>query len=443
MCNCTPHVFLAHVLGLALGLMFIADLARRGAPQRILWAAAGLASLVMAVFVFHVTRGFHFSDFIKAYWAGGQAALQGRDAIVDLYRHGIESFVNIPIVAYLFAPLALLPPVPAALVLTVIGLAALAFTWCSLKNAAHLDDKGSATLLFLFAAFGPLIYSIREGNTSHIVLALIAWAFLLTRERRELLAGAALGVAAIIKLPLLLFGVYYALRGRWNVVLGGSLVVGATALLSLLVFGWEPHITWYQSSIQPYARDPMPALNVQSVASALARLELGGGAALDWTPYRLSPLSQLIATAATLLLLAAAAASALVPRPSTARLTPRETAHEVEFLIVLMLACIASPLSWSHYYAWMLMPIAFFVGRTPHFPTAIPARVAGWAAIVLAAAPMTLLELNNPLLQELNTRFGTSRLLLGGLLILGLLIWSRWHMNLSAAPDGRRAPSTP
>ena len=33
----------------------------------------------------------------------------------------------------------------------------------------------------------------------------------------------------------------------------------------------------------------------------------------------------------------------------------------MEYLIVLVLACISSPLSWSHYYAWMLLPIAFLL----------------------------------------------------------------------------------
>ncbi len=435
MCSCTPHLFLAHALGLGLGVMFIAELVRRGTPNRLFWTAVGLQSLVMAVVVFHTTRGHYFSDFIKAYWPGGQAALKGREEVVDLYRQGIESFVNIPIIAYLFAPFALLPPLPAALVMTLPGLVAAFIAWRLLGDAAHLDRKTQAVLLFLYSAFGPLLYSIREGNTSHIVLALVVWAFLLLRERRDFLAGAALAAAALIKLPLMLFGIYYALRGRWSVVFGGGVVVGTAALLSLLVFGWDAHVVWYELSVRPYARDPLPALNVQSIAGALARMELGPGSPLDWSPHQLSAPLQIIASGSTFLLLAMAAASALAPRPSTAEPVSRDIPQEVEFLIVLMLACIISPLSWSHYYVWMLMPVAFFVGRTPHFSSTVPVRALGWVAIVLAAGPITLLSFSNTLLEELAARLGSSRLLFGGLAILGLLIWSRWQMQHSTTKD--------
>lgn len=431
MCSCTSQVLLAHLLGLGLGVMFIADLARRNAPDRLFWGAVAGASLLMAAFVFQVSEPLaRFDDFTTVYWIAGSAALQGTDAVAALFGDGVTGFVNIPILAYLFAPFALFPPLPAALLFTGLGILATLFSWRALTHAAELDRHGAALLLFLFAAFGPLLYSLREGNTSHFVLALVAWAFLLVRERKDLAAGALLGAAALIKLPLLLFGVYFALRGRWLVAAGGASVVAAVGLASLAVFGWDSHVQWYETSIAPFARNPIPALNVQSIAGALARLELGPSSVLDWTPHELSPEFRLVASLLTLVVVALAAASAVAPRPKTAQPVSRGVAHETEYLIVLMLACIVSTLSWSHYYTWALMPIAFFVGRTPHFPAALPARVMGWIAIALAAAPMAHLSFGNAMLEELNARLGTSRLLAGGLILLGLLVWSRWRMRV-------------
>lgn len=430
MCSCAPHIFLAHALGLGLGLMAIAEWRRQALRADVFWLVTGMMSLVMAIMVFHVTRGHYFYDFTKAYWPAGEAAWQGRDAVIALYQKGVEGFVNIPILAYLFAPFALIPPIPAALLLTVFGVVGIVFAWAGLSAAANLDAERRAKLMFVFASFGPLIYSVREGNTSHLVLTLIVFAFLLLRQQRDILAGALLGAAALIKLPLMLFGIYFVLRGRWNAVIGGGSMVGSTVLLSLLVFGWPAHLSWYELSVQPHARDPIPALNVQSIAGALARLELGGQSPLDWTSHQLSAPLQTAATASTLLLLSLAVASALAPRRASARMASKDVAVELEFLIVLMLACIISPLSWSHYYSWMLMPIAFFIGRTAHFSAAPAVRVMGWIAIVLAAAPVTLLWFNNPHLQEIASRAGASQLLIGGLLLLTLLIWSRWQLKL-------------
>ena len=53
-----------------------------------------------------------FSDFFKAYYSAGEAVLD--DEVAALYREGAEvTFVNMPIMAVLFAPLARLDDVGA------------------------------------------------------------------------------------------------------------------------------------------------------------------------------------------------------------------------------------------------------------------------------------------------------------------------------------------
>jgi hypothetical protein len=430
MCSCTHLVFLAHLLGLAAGVMFIRELVRLRVPAWMLAAGTGAAALVMAAFVFHVSNPLqYFADFHKAYWPAGAAIWNGPGALEQVLRAGAFGFVNMPVVAYLFAPFGLLPPHVSALVFLVLSVATTIVAWRLLVGAAGLDESAKWTLAFLIAAFGPLLYSIREGNTTHMVLALLVWAFLLLRERRDLAAGAVLGFAALIKLPLLLFGIYYMLRGRWQVVAGGAGLLGLASLFSLAIFGWDMHVFWYETCIKPYAEAPIGALNVQSIAGALLRLEYGPQFILDWERHQLSPALRIIASASTFVLLGLAAAAALAPRPRASRLVARETAEELEFLIVLMLACIASPLTWSHYYTWMLMPAAFFIGRTPHFPPGPVVRVVGWGAIVLASIPVTLWMPGNPLVAEIYARLVVSQLLFGGLVMLGLLMWSRWTMR--------------
>src|SRR5690606_40034207 len=88
---------------------------------------------------------------------------------------------------------------------------------------------------------------------------------------RQVRAGALLGAAALFKLPLLVFGVYFAVRGRVRAALGGGLVVGGAVGLSILVFGWDAHVVWHERFVAHAADHPVSAFNVQSVPALVAR----------------------------------------------------------------------------------------------------------------------------------------------------------------------------
>ena len=57
------------------------------------------------------------------------------------------------------------------------------------------------------------------------------------------------GLAATIKLPLLLIGAYFVVRRRWMIVAGGGTAIAIAALLSLAAFGIDDHIRWYNDTI--------------------------------------------------------------------------------------------------------------------------------------------------------------------------------------------------
>ena len=80
-----------------------------------------------------------FSDFFKAYYMAGETVLT--DEVASLYREGAEvTFVNMPILAFLFAPLARLDDVDAGWIFLALGFTAALASW--------------ALLLFLVAAAG-------------------------------------------------------------------------------------------------------------------------------------------------------------------------------------------------------------------------------------------------------------------------------------------------
>src|SRR5262249_40563334 len=150
-----------------------------------------------------------------------------------LYREGTEvTFVNMPILAYLFAPLARLDDADAGWIFLALGLTAALVSWTLLARIGRCR-AGGAALAFVFLINGPLVNSLREGTPTHFLLLLLALALLLWRAGWDFGAGLVLGFCALFKLPLLLFGGYFLLRRRWRILAGGATMAAIVIGLSL------------------------------------------------------------------------------------------------------------------------------------------------------------------------------------------------------------------
>jgi hypothetical protein len=407
-----------------------------------------LLSAAVAAFVFWMSEPLPetpvlFTDFRRAYYPAGQAVLEGPQALTPLIERGVHGFVNLPIVAYLFAPFGALPVKWAARLYFVMGLGATLIAWALLARAANLDGRERSTLFFLFAVNGPLINSFKEGNTSHILLLPVVAAFLLLRGNRQVLAGVLLGLCALIKLPFLIFAPYLVLRRYWQAAAGMALVVGGGGLLSVALFGWELNQRWFELCVVPFSSNPIAAFNVQSIPGFLARLWTGPDLLYTWMPLPAEPLQRMIGSAlSALLLLAAVLACLRRPQERNGASSAEPQAwRALEYGIVVTLAVIASPLSWSHYYCWLLFPIAFFLRRDfPLAPEGL-SRVLGWAALVLVSQAVVFLKVSDPVLAGLYAKVMVSSMLLGGLLWFGLLVVARARLTAGAvaAKDLQRA----
>ena len=293
--------------------------------------------------------------------------------------------------------------------------------------------------LALVAVFGPLWYSFGEGNTTHMVLLLLLVAMLACKRRRDFAAGALLGIAAVIKLPLLLFGVYYAARGRWRVVAGGATVLLLAGAVSLLMFGWPLHQLWHKRCIAPFTSRPMPAYNVQSIDGFLARLHHGPLLLRDWDPVKLSRPARVASKLAALALFAVAAIA--IARAQHAPPLPWRAVEPLDpdaeallfcpllFCLVLALALTTSPLTWTHYHLYLLLPLALWLsGRM--VPTLPPPHGHGlWlAAALLTSLPAVIIEPEaTSRLAAITSRTVVSLHLLGALLCFLAIVMSRPH----------------
>lgn len=391
------------------------------------WLLVAAAALILAAAILLVGQPrLVFADYRIAYYPAGSAILHGI-SLRPLIERGVTGFVNLPIIAWVFAPLALLPIAVSAGAFLLCGLAALALACVLLIRVAGLTGWRRGLFVFLFAINGPLLYSVKEGNTSHIVLACLVGGLVLMRSGRHGLAGMLLALAALTKLPLLLFGLYFVGRRNWSAAAGFAITLLAATSLSLIAFGVAIHAVWFDVAVRQFSGHSLAAFNVQSIQSFVLRLRTPGPALFDWNLLQLSRVEMLVCTllAPGLYLATAIICVRNMQAPSTSLSEASPSPVDLEFMLVLCLALLTSPLSWTHYYAWMLIPIAFFIGG--RFTAGSFRNGASWPLLACVVATLLVsipvIFPTGPASQAtaFQERIGTSTYLFGGILWFSII----------------------
>jgi hypothetical protein len=399
---------------------------KRGLPRWAVGAVNAAMAAAAALVLVHVTEPPEWlGDFRKAYYSAGQ--LVRRDPVA-MYAPDRLAFVNLPVVAYCFTPFTHFWIRPARYLFMALGLAVCALAWALLTRAARASGWRALALAGLFVFFGPLYYSLREGNLTHFALLAVAGALLCMETRRDLALGACLAAAGLMKPPLLLLAGCFVLRRRWRVVAGCVVPLLLVTAASVALVGMPAHRAWLDRCIFPYASRPMTEYNVQSLNAVLARLLTPATPEGEWRPVDPGGTFR----ALHLLLLAAVAG---LPVLACLRREGPEAAgtQRLEFCMALCLAVLVSPVSWTHYYLLLLAPAALCLGQR------LP--LTRWDAWCIAAA-MVLMA---PPVVDLSAVVGPGRLLVshywaGGVLLLGSLSVARWRAGAAPAvvPLARR-----
>jgi alpha-1,2-mannosyltransferase len=436
--------YCAHLIATLLGIGAVYRWSGRHRLPK--WAPALLfaGALVFEAVMFRVSfPSSAFFDFTECYLPAGAAVLHyDIAALRELYVRDVQGFVNLPVVAYLFAPFALLGPRLGVALYTGIGVGLTVAAWALLVRVARLGTREAWMLAVLFLANGPLLNGLKLGNTSHIILFILVAGLTLLRAGRSGAAGALLGAAAVLKPALLLFGIFFVLRRDVRGTLGFSAVCAASALLSLLVFGWAFNLFWFNTSILQFSHQWFPTFSVQSIPGFLLRLRTEPDLLTSFHPVAQTSGERLAANVLIALLYVTGAAACVVGtlRAKAGDAADADRRRDLQYLLVICLAVVSSPLSWSHYYGWLLMPTAFFLGLLAHRPRARMTRWLGWTAIALLT-PLVMwpTTLSSPSLMVAYQSLIESHLLLGGLIWFGLIAW--WLAGISVeAPRNAWAP---
>jgi len=232
---------------------------------------------------------------------------------------------------------------------------------------------------------------------------------------RERLAGALLGAAALIKPPLALFLPYLALRQRYAAALTMAGVAAGVVGLSIAIYGLPLHLFWVREFVIGHGGSPVGAYNVQSVNGFLAHL-MTRGHLRDWYPIPMGAAFRAASLAITgIIVLLVFLVCWRSGRPRSA------AAWYAEMTAVLTLAIVIAPISWTHYYLLLIIPMAAMIGgaRLP-----LPRReqaVAMAVSAVLISLPVVIVPVPGRIPSALYARVAISHYFYGGLVLLAVL----------------------
>jgi hypothetical protein len=370
-------------------------------------------------------------DFFNAYYPAGRLIIENPEKLYSFSESIILGFVNLPILALLFTPFTWFEKSVAGNLFTGLGVVSVVlFGWWLIKIA---DLRGLKRLVFiaLLVANTPIYYSIWLGNSTHMVFLFVIATFVCLQAKRDALSGICLAGAGLLKPPLLFLLLYIVVRKRFKAVIGCVVGLGVMFGLSVLFFGFNLNVGWFQECILKFSGQIVTAYNSQSVDSFLIRLMsdapidswdlvVGDGIFKFWRYLLLA-------------MLIGGTVLTVLRRPAT-------KSHDVEGLeysIFLTLTLVISPISWTHYYLFLLLPIALYLGGKLQIPRTPALQMMLLLSIFLVITPnVTQIPFQNPWLVAVVRYFWVSHFFFGGLILLGVLLTSHWRLdNLADAPN--------
>jgi hypothetical protein len=395
--------------------------------RRRLWLLS-LAALVGSVGVYLGCVRVYIKnwDYLNGYYHAGRLVLEG--AAQQFYHRDTPGkaagFVNMPIISLLYVPLALLSPRVSVLVNGALGVAVAALTLHLLVR--HTSARTRTLVAILFLSSGPLWYSITMGNVAHFLLLPMYGVFVLSARRRDVLLGMLLALMVIIKPYLLILVAYFTLRRRFRIIASFLMTGVAVFAASVAIFGIALNAEWLHF-LQRMSGGPLSGYNNQSLNGFLVRLlevpDLFGDA--PQVPTAVFRAAKLVVMAAVL-----GALGWVFVRVKP----PQSRAEEwLEIAIVLTLGTITAPISWTYYYALLLIPVALYARGDLPLP-----RVRGSWPMVLAVAlimPPVQSAYSGGLRKVLYERLVISHYFLGGMLLFWVLLCARLLAERARMPD--------
>jgi arabinofuranan 3-O-arabinosyltransferase len=148
-----------------------------------------------------------------------------------------------PIHAFVYYPLALLPPRPAYRAQQLAGVALILLAGLAVQQLSRgrIWWPVAVTLLALFPGY---LDSLRLGQNAQLTLTILLWGWVLVARGRPGWGGVVWGLLAFKPVWALAFFLVPLLTGRWRTCLAMLATAAALALATLPFVGWQTWLDW-------------------------------------------------------------------------------------------------------------------------------------------------------------------------------------------------------
>jgi alpha-1,2-mannosyltransferase len=326
---------------------------------RVHWVV--ISALFLLVGLRAVSQAAFFSseatDF-TVYFSAADALTRGQDPYSIVSARGWH-FISPVATAVLFTPLT---QFPTAIASAIWYLLSIGFLGATIVLALDLlvpnkdsDVRTRTWIIALLVLAGPMIVTLSRGQWSLLIGFLITLGWWLYEKDRLFFSGFCFGFAAALKVLPIVFAFYLIVKRRW-IALGGfitALVIGAVVMPGIFV-KWSEiprlHEEWFRLVLYPALTNTHNTVYGELLNPALKRNQ-----SFAAVVFRTANPSIWIRTACTLLLDASVAVIAAMTLWHN-RIGRNTAVDAAEVGVVTCLMLFVSPVTWSHYYAELLLP---------------------------------------------------------------------------------------
>jgi len=346
-------------------------------------------------------------------------------------------WVYLPAYIWIFRPLAGLSfPVAARVWLAVNALLSLACVWLlwdarrSPASTGPLAVWRLAWFAFLGLTFQPMLSSLWHGQVTTLIFLCFCLSYWLLHHHRPFVAGLALGLIVPFKFYPALFVFYFLWRRQWRVVAGALVGSVGVLVVSLLTVGWEGNLAYFQVVLSELHRGGIPAFNNQSISGFLLHTFTRGDV-FAWLDVNVPAWLTVLRFGLMLALLGAVLW--VMRRPPKATSDPTQ-AQDLDLALVVFVMLLASPITWYHYYLWLLIPL-FVLFDHLLFSAESHTRQIIWLAVAYGLVVVQGIVVLQPLAAHALQEVWLLRLLLsqsffGAVLLMLLTLKLRWRLTV-------------
>lgn len=353
------------------------------------------------------------------YVMGGRVVREGGDLYAARSEAGLP-FTYSPFAAVLFVPLAALDVDVARVLFTVVSLACLAGVVAVLARRLRLSAWQVVLLAGTGLAVEPMVRNLLLGQVNLVLVALVVCDWLVVPHRYR---GVLTGLAAGIKITPGAFVVLAVLRRDWGVVARSAAGLAATVVAGWVVDPAASSSFWGGGALGLERFGGAAVLGSDNQSLVGAWLRLTGTTAVP----------RVVQVAALVVGVGLGAAAAAV------ELRARRPDAEVAAVgWVALGALLGSPISWSHHWVWVVVPLAVLAARRRHLAVALTTAVVWYPVIWVVATPGGYRELAfSP-----GERLVSCAYVVVALVLLASVVLPPWTVRLRRRHEHRQRTAT-